>query len=174
MNLEITSCVVKWPGSTHDSTVWNSSPICSRLKNGYTGWLIGDSGYPLREKLMVPFNNPTTAGEKNFNKSLKRCRSVVERTIGVLKSRWRCLDGSNHGGLQFNPKISCRIIGACIILHNYCVRRKLPCQVLPHIVSDSEDSTNQNLNRDDTEQQRVLLRRGKRQRKEIVARFFVT
>ena len=56
----------------------------------------------------------------------------------------------------------------------HCIRRKLPCQVLPHIVSDSEDSTNQNLNRDDTEQQRVFLMRGKRQREEIVARFFVT
>ena len=171
MNQEITSCTVKWPGLVHDSTIWNNSTICSQLNRSYTGWLIGDSGYPLREKLMVPFNNPTAAGEKKFNKSLKRRRLVVKRTIGVLKSRWRCLDSSNTGGLQFTPEVSCQVIGACIILHNYCIRRRLPYHILPHILNDRDDSVRHH---DENEKARVLLKKGKNQRNEIIRLFFVT
>ena len=118
---------------------------------------------------MVPFNNPTAAGEKKFNKSLKRCRSVVERTIGVLKSRWRCLDSSNTGGLQFTPEVSCQVIGACIILHNYCIRRRLPYNILPHILTDRDESVRHH---DENENARVLLKKGKNQRNEIIRQFF--
>ncbi len=47
-------------------------------------------------------------------------RSVVERTIGLLKGRWRCLDASG-GRLLYDPGKVCQIILACCVLHNICL-----------------------------------------------------
>ena len=134
----ITACSKRWPGSVHDSTVWKMSEICRTLStSSVSGWLIGDSGYPMRERLIVPFLEPKSEAEKRFNKSLKRCRCVIERTNGVVKSRWRCLDSKNTGGLQFKPKISCDIIAACVVFHNYCRNRRIrDPEILPHILQD--------------------------------------
>ena len=63
-----------------------------------TGWLLGDSGYPLRDYLMTSFNTPATPAEERFNNAHTRTRNVVERAFGVLKSRFRyfCLYKFNH------------------------------------------------------------------------------
>ena len=49
--LEFTNVVCKWPGSTHDSHIWNNCTLATEFGNGTFGdsWLIliGDSGYPL-------------------------------------------------------------------------------------------------------------------------------
>ena len=46
-----------------------------------------------------------------------KTRNVVERTYGVLKMRFRCLD-TTAGKLMFTPKRVCRVVLACAILHN--------------------------------------------------------
>jgi hypothetical protein len=48
-----TNIVVKWPGSTHDSFILNNSGIPDAM-TGINGWLLGDSGYPLKKWLMTP------------------------------------------------------------------------------------------------------------------------
>ena len=66
--------------------------------------------------------------------------SVIERTNGVVKSRWRCLDSKNTGGLQFKPKISCDIIAACVVFQNYCRNRRIrDPEILPHILQDMRE-----------------------------------
>ena len=73
---------------------------------------------------MTPFRNPQTPGEENYNAAHIHTRGVVERTFGLLKSRFRCLDKSG-GTLLYAPNFVCQIIGACCILHNFAVRRGL-------------------------------------------------
>lgn len=64
----------------------------NRRGNDFKGWLLGDCGYLQREILMVPLlSDELTAKEKRYNSTHKKCRCCVERAIGVLKSRFRCL-----------------------------------------------------------------------------------
>ena len=49
-NLLIRNLVVRWPGSTHDTRIFDSSEICAQFENReVNGILLGDNGYPLRE-----------------------------------------------------------------------------------------------------------------------------
>lgn len=60
--------------------------------------------------------------EENFTDLHVRARSAVERCIGVLKSRFRCL----HRALEYAPAKVGRIINSCAILHNKCIGHDLP------------------------------------------------
>lgn len=53
---------------------------------------LGDSGYPLLPYLMTPkLNQPPGSPGATYTDAHIKARCSVERTIGVLKSRWRCL-----------------------------------------------------------------------------------
>ncbi|KAK0146483.1 putative nuclease HARBI1 [Merluccius polli] len=55
---------------------------------------------------------------------------IVERAIGQLKSRWRCLNRSG-GMLLYHPEKVCRIVQACGVLHNIAHRHGVPlCEVM--------------------------------------------
>jgi len=86
--------------------------------------MIGDSGYPLEPWLMTPIPSPTTPREEAYNTAHIRTRNVVERSFGLLKSRFRCRDKSG-GTLLYSPEKVVKITLACVILHNYCTRRNL-------------------------------------------------
>jgi hypothetical protein len=53
--LIIRDIVARWPGSTHDSTVWNSSFSSGRCEAGeFQGaYVIGDSAYACRPHLTL-------------------------------------------------------------------------------------------------------------------------
>ncbi|CAF1239650.1 unnamed protein product [Didymodactylos carnosus] len=125
-NLMIRSTIVRWPGSTHDAFILGQSSIAASLSNGIygDGWLLGDSGYPLRAWLLTPFNDPTTAAQRRYNRALKSARSTIERAFGVLKARFCCLDRSG-GGLQFTPERCVKIILSCMYLRNLARRLQL-------------------------------------------------
>ena len=59
-----------WPGSAHDARMWQNSPIFEKLDAGHNeilppnSYLLGDSAYPLREFIMVPFRDN---GHLNIN-----------------------------------------------------------------------------------------------------------
>ena len=53
------------------------------------GWLLGDSAYALKKYMMTPKSNPSNQGEENYNSAHSRTRAVVERALGVCKSRFR-------------------------------------------------------------------------------------
>ena len=83
-----TNIVVKWPGSTHDSFILNNSGIPDAM-TGINGWLLRDSGYPLKKCLMTPLINPANLQEQRYNYSHCQTRNAVERFFGILKSRFR-------------------------------------------------------------------------------------
>ena len=102
------------------------------------GMLLGDSGYPQQQWLMTPFSSPSTASERRYNVSQKRIRSTMERCIGILKSRFRCIDQTN-GMLLFSPERSAVVIRAVTNLHNFARKRRMPVptddEILQRIMS---------------------------------------
>ncbi|KAL6469110.1 hypothetical protein MHYP_G00226340 [Metynnis hypsauchen] len=123
----LTNVAARWPGSTHDSYILTNSMVGIRLQAGRVrdGWLLGDSGYALQTWLMTPLCNPQTDRERRYNSLHSRTRSVVERAIGQLKSRLRCLDRTG-GMLLYRPEKVCRIVRACGVLHNVAHRYAVP------------------------------------------------
>ncbi|XP_049697658.2 putative nuclease HARBI1 [Helicoverpa armigera] len=121
------------PGSAHDSSVWQSHPICNKMKElsnaGEQMFLLGDSGYPLRVNMMTPILN-TVEGtpEHNYYKLHVTARNTVERCIGVLKARFRCLIAER--ALHYDPITAGKIINACCVLHNIANKRRLPIALL--------------------------------------------
>lgn len=74
---------------------------------------------------MTPFPEaqPNTQ-EENFNQRHSSTRNTVERCIGVLKKRFRCLLW--YRTLEYTPEKAAQIINACAVLHNMCTRARLP------------------------------------------------
>ncbi|CAG2187308.1 ACSS1_2 [Mytilus edulis] len=86
----------------------------------------GDSGYALKPWMLVPFMNPSTPAEEEFNRRHCRTRVTIEQLFGIVKSRFRCIHKTG-GCLCYVPAKCCRIIAAVFILHNICVDNKIPC-----------------------------------------------
>lgn len=91
--LMIRYIVARWPGSSHDSTIFYNSSICRRLeaREFRNGLIVGDGGYAVKNYLRTPVLNPDTIAEHLFPESLIRTRNVVERSYGVWKRRFPVL-----------------------------------------------------------------------------------
>ena len=92
--------------------------------------MTGDSGYALRPWLMTPILHPATEPDERYSRAQRKTRSVVERCIGVVKSRFGCIDRSG-GVLQYTPERACKIITCAFILHNICIMYRLPIPDIP-------------------------------------------
>ncbi|KAI4454250.1 hypothetical protein MML48_10g00018617 [Holotrichia oblita] len=71
--LRILAINARFPGSVHDSAIWQTSQIRATLQRMYqegntNSWLLGDSGYPLEPWLMTPINAPQNITEQNYNR----------------------------------------------------------------------------------------------------------
>jgi hypothetical protein len=102
MHKRFLDVAVGMPGSTHDSRMLRRSALYERAENGtlfdpnlnvegFSPFLLGDAGYPLKKWLMTPYRDgPGRAGqrlvlERLFNRKLSHGRSVVENAFGILK-----------------------------------------------------------------------------------------
>ncbi len=94
-----------------------------------------DSGYPLRLWLMTPILHPASEAHERYNRAQRKTRGVVERCIGVLKSRFQCIDHSG-GVLLYTPERACQIIAAVCVLHNICQMHRVP---LPNIAEAPDE-----------------------------------
>ncbi|XP_041464536.1 putative nuclease HARBI1 [Lytechinus variegatus] len=115
-NFVITNVIARWPGSTHDSRILQTSKLHRKFQNGQLkGILLGDSGYPLLPWLMTPILNPQSQAERAYNNSQVKSRAIIEQVNGRLKNKFRCLIGH---GMQIRPERAERIITACCVLYN--------------------------------------------------------
>ncbi|XP_049273636.1 putative nuclease HARBI1 [Rhipicephalus sanguineus] len=85
----------RFPGSCHDSWMGTHNPLRARLAAQLQPgeYLLGDSAYPLEPWLLIPVPDNTAGhtSEGQYNREHASMRNVVERCIGVLKSKFRCL-----------------------------------------------------------------------------------
>ncbi|KAJ1190042.1 hypothetical protein NDU88_006781 [Pleurodeles waltl] len=166
----ITNIVAKYPGSVHDSYIFRHCTINEHFQDGRygNGLLVADQGYGIQPWIMTPFGNPSTAAERAYNEAHRRTRSIVERTFGILKSRFRCLDITG-GSLLYSPEMVCRIILTCAILHNICIKRNIPLlEPEPHMPEEEEEE-DAGLQQEEELQNTAA---GIRRRQQIVNNFF--
>ncbi|XP_052122515.1 putative nuclease HARBI1 isoform X2 [Frankliniella occidentalis] len=143
-NLKILTLDARYPGSSHDAWVYQNNPIRAAMQRANQEedrhcWLLGDSGYPLEPWLMTPLPDaPRGTPEYNYTKVHCQCRNPVERCIGVLKSRWRCLFLPIH----YSPVKSGRIVNACAVLHNLMTSLRVAVPPNYHLHQDGPDPEN--------------------------------
>jgi len=129
------------PGSSHDAFVWSISQAYDfflvKYQRGHRGsWLLADSGYALQPFILTPYKDPRAGSvEHNFNLKHAAARNIIERVNGVLKSRFRCLQGCLH----YTPLKASKIINVCSALHNICRRYKV--QLTEELVLSNEAAT---------------------------------
>lgn len=117
--------VIGYPGSCHDSRIWNECALSQKPQNFFTNeqWIAGDKGYPLKRNILTPmkdsYKKVDPKQKKQFNKVFSKYRVVIEHVNGALKETFESLkglrvkinDGNGH-------KAAVRWIPACLILYN--------------------------------------------------------
>lgn len=147
-NSKIIAANARYPGSCHDSAIWQVSDIRNHLRTAFengdrSSYLIGDSGYPLEPWLFTPYLNvQENTPQSRYNEIHKSTRNVIERTNGICKARFRCL--LKHRCLHYHPGRAAYIIYACTVLHNMCIDAGLDFD--DEIIDDNEDGDNEALN----------------------------
>lgn len=106
-----------WPGSTHDSRVWNRSQVKPYVEEQRRFLIAGDSGYPISEVLIKPFNIKEASQDRRkriFNTRLSGLRTVMSENIfAVWKRRFPVIKS-----LRSDFLTSQKIIVATAILFN--------------------------------------------------------
>lgn len=116
--LLFTNLVNRWAGSVHDSRIFSNSDLMGLLESGsVTGYLLGDSGYPLKPYLMTPISDPQKPEQFSYNISHVQTRNCIERAFGVLKKRFAILSQP----IRLDLKNALNAITACFVLHNFII-----------------------------------------------------
>lgn len=123
-DLKVLDIVERWPGASHDSTIFSASNLKMRFEAGHFGQyiMVGDSGYSNTSYLATPYtiNHPGLATDpikRRYQAALIRTRNVVERQYGVLKRRFPVL----RHGLNVALPTAQKLIVAAAVLHNICI-----------------------------------------------------
>ncbi|KAE8741412.1 hypothetical protein FOCC_FOCC013052, partial [Frankliniella occidentalis] len=142
-DLNILNVDARWPGSLTDNLIWQASAARDVVEQAYWEdrcWLLGDNGYFTAPWLHVPILH-AEPGTPEYYYTLFHChcRNVVERCIGVLKSRWRLLSIDRSINYK-NATYAGKIFNACCVLHNFCNARRVP--VPPPLLENNNDDDN--------------------------------
>ncbi|XP_049279393.1 putative nuclease HARBI1 [Anopheles funestus] len=123
----------RFSGANHDAHIWSVSGIDDyfslKHQRGETSYkILGDSAYPSKPWLITPKRNaaPNTP-DASYNTRHAKGREIIERTIGMLKNRFRCLLGARQ--LHYKPEKAAQITNVCCALHNICLARNM--DILP-------------------------------------------
>ena len=118
-------CFIGMPGRMHDARVFRSSKLYNEIINAERPLisenmhLIGDSAYPLLKNLMTPIrdNGHLTLSQIRYNTKLCSIRSIIERTFGLLKTKFRRLKYLDISDFELGNNM----IGAACVLHNFII-----------------------------------------------------
>ncbi len=113
------------PGCSHDSSVFKTSWLGKNvhLNLETKQYILADSAYAITPFLITPFyhsDSNMNIPKRIFNKVHSSNRIVVERTFGLVKSRWRKLQYMNIRDLG----LLTMLIEVACILHNYLQKEK--------------------------------------------------
>lgn len=119
-NLEFIDIVARWPGSTHDSLIFNNCYRHAVFEQGVYGdaFLLGDGGYACKRYMMTPLENCNTVAEQAYNECHIRTRNSIERMFGIWKRRFPVM----AIGLRVKLENIFPIITATAVLHNIARR----------------------------------------------------
>lgn len=139
-NLEFCHVFSGFPGSMHDARVFYYSGLQQKCNEDFADdtHLLADSAYTLQERIMTPFRDVgiLTEEETHFNRMTSGLRATVERSIGLLKMRWRILlDKCHLKRIEWVPFYTV----ACCTLHNICLKPRNALLVVPIIPPDVDD-----------------------------------
>ncbi|XP_069059723.1 putative nuclease HARBI1 [Pleurodeles waltl] len=98
----------------------------------------GDSAYAVRTYIPTPYLSPATPAERRYNAAHRATRSVVERSFGLLKSRFRCIHTSG-GALQYSPETTCQIVAKCAMMHNIATTKGIPVEPMEPDLDEDGD-----------------------------------
>ncbi|KAK5648020.1 hypothetical protein RI129_002912 [Pyrocoelia pectoralis] len=135
-DLKFINVVARWPGSTHDSTIFNNCALKAQFERGDypNSYLLGDCGYPMRNYFLTPLLNPNGRAQQLYNNSLIRTRISIERAIGVWKRRFPIM----AYGTRLKLDTILTIIVATTVLHNLAIDMNEPEPPLPEEVNINE------------------------------------
>ncbi|XP_069098102.1 putative nuclease HARBI1 [Pleurodeles waltl] len=164
-----TNILGKYPDSIHDAYIFCHCTINQRFQDGEysNGLLIANQGYGIQPWVMTPFAYPTSVEQWVYNERHRKTHNLVERTSGILKSRFRCL-ALTEGSLLYAQPLVCKIILACAILHNLCVRTNITWDEKDDVRSKDEDDDGA----DHVEGEQINTAAGVRRRCHIVDNFY--
>lgn len=119
-NLMFINVVARWPGSTHDSTIFNNSRIKFEFENNMrpNQLLVADGGYTCNSYILTPLANVNSEPERYYNESQILTRNTIERCFGLWKRRFPVL----FNMIRVNIELVQDIIIATAILHNIAIQ----------------------------------------------------
>lgn len=146
-----------FPGNSHDSIIFQSSNLWSKITYGQTIPDIGkdvegvnvpplilcDSTFPFRSWLMKHYTSAVlTPSQQYYNYRLSRARMSIEEAYSELKGRWRVIQRKCESAQE---EVRDNTL-ACIVLHNICIDEgETLCRQIDEIV---DTATNQRRPRD--------------------------
>ncbi|KAK9073694.1 hypothetical protein SSX86_006288 [Deinandra increscens subsp. villosa] len=110
---------IGYPGSMSDEQILDKSALSQRSKLGMLEktWVVGNSGYPLKDWMLVPYTHQNlTWSQHTFNQKVNEVQKIGKDAFMRLKGRWGCLQKRIEVKLQELPMV----LGACCVLHNIC------------------------------------------------------
>lgn len=116
-----TDVCIGWPGSMSDDKILEKSALSQRANRGLLKdvWIVGNSGYPLMDWVLVPYAQQNLWTQRVFNEKVGEVQRVAKEAFSRLKGRWSCLQKRTEVKLQDLPVV----LGACCVLHNICEMR---------------------------------------------------
>ena len=118
--------ITGWPGSCFDNTVFEQSKLYKKSVEYFSAgqYILADAGYALQPFVCVPYKNPIAKVPHNrvFNELFSSCRTIIEHTNGMVKTRFGSLKGIRT---QIKTRADFSAVNkhiiVCSILHNLLI-----------------------------------------------------